>query len=916
MRKILFTAFLTLASAAAGQKISLNGDWLFKIAPTDSIADLYAGFHRTDYDASHFDTIAVPSNWALQGFEEPVYKGKWENGEAPQGFYIYRFETPEGWQRRRTSLDFGGVWDSCDVWLNGKYIDRHESGFTSFSMNVTDCLNAPGKENILAVRVYQNGRGYLFDVNDDWSLGGIYRDVTLSSVPRDRWIESLHFTTELDTDHNGADLVIKTMVGDRLNRAKADIYKPNGGDPYKLRFTLTDAEGNHVATATDSIDSHAYTGRENKHVMRITSPGLWTAETPYLYDLKVELIEHGDSVAQTEQRHVGFREISTDGGVLKVNGMPVHLRGVNRHDEWPTTGRATSHEHWLHDLKMMKKANINFVRACHYQHAKGFIEMCDSLGMYVGAEVGIGGGDSYFRNPTYIDGALLRTYETVRRDQDNPSVIYWSVGNEDDLTEMHLTCVKFAKSLDPTRPVMIPWRFENDLPEEIDLLSIHYWTPELYERWAANAGRPIISTEWCHAYGESRFGGLDDVWKAMTSHPAGAGGAVWMWADQGLAMMKDGKPTKGMWPSAARSLAEDYWVTPDGWDGITRSDRTPTADFYETKEVYLPVYPESERVNADNDNGFMSISMHNDYSFTDMDAVRIGWSIMADGRTLKKGIATLAAAPQTSAMLRLPASSLTGLKRGETPYVRLTVTDADGDTLGHRTVEIDTKHAKPLSVKKKSERIVQLLKAMNLRPCVWHKLNDGDLTIKRRSFEKGANPEIFRKVDTAGNMYEIDGSNKVEAVFDYKENADGSVTVSYRITPHMDVTYLPVLGVALDIPDSGAMSEWFGWGPGISYPNKHRAQQLGLHDASCADGTRHMRWLDVKTGNETMRISAPYGPDGLPVETYFDRDDADSTTLRILSRVLGRSEKGRLAVEEWRLYPNRTYEGSFTVTLK
>ena len=401
---------------AAAERLSLNGTWQFMLAPNDSVANEYRNFWRTDYDASAFTTIPVPSNWAVQGFDEPTYKGKWPTGQAPQGFYLYRFKTPEGWDTMRTYLDFGGVWASCEVWLNGQYVDRHESGFTSFRMNTLRMLRPSGEENVLAVRVRQESRGSRFDVNDDWSLGGIYRDVALVAMPLDRWLATMHAQTTFDKTYTDADLQVKVMVNDRRNKAKADIYKPNGGDPYALRYTLTDAEGHMVLQETDTIDSHAYTGREDVRTMHISHPRHWTAETPYLYHLKVELVEAGNNVTQYEEKRIGFRQISTEGGIFTLNGQPIHLRGVNRHDEWPTAGRATTREHWLRDLQLMKAANINYVRACHYQHVKGFIELCDSIGMYVGEEVSIGGGDSYFYNPTYMDASLLRTYETVTRD--------------------------------------------------------------------------------------------------------------------------------------------------------------------------------------------------------------------------------------------------------------------------------------------------------------------------------------------------------------------------------------------------------------------------------------------------------------------------------------------------------------------
>ena len=443
------------------------------------------------------------------------------------------------------------------------------------------------------------------------------------------------------------------------------------------------------------------------------------------------------------------------------------------------------------------------------------------------------------------------------------------------------------------------------------MLCIHYWTPELYRRWVKEAQRPVISTEWVHAYGEYRFGGLADVWQTMTSKPAGAGGAIWMWADQGLST-----PTKKDRKKYGSIEKDDPYlrINADGWDGIVRSDRTPTADYYETKEVYLPVYPTVDQVVADGMQD-IEIPIYNDYSFIDLNTLAISWQLMSDGRLLKSGRDVLDAAPHTTACLTVPAAPLKKVKAGETAHLQLTFIGQEGDTLGHRTVTIDARQY-PYARSKKPVTD-ELIATLHLRPTVWHQLNDGDLTIKKRNFAKGANPEVFQKVEQVGDktIYTIDSQNTVEAEISTEQQEDGSVIVHYAITPRMEVTYLPLVGLALDLPSAEAPLQWFGWGPENSYPNKHTAQQLGLYNAKGVSETKHMRWLDLQWDRQTLRIGAPTDADGNAVETYFDRDTPQSTTLRIVSRVLGRSEKGRLVVPEWQLTPNQTYCGSFRISL-
>ena len=156
------------------------------------------------------------------------------------------------------------------------------------------------------------------------------------------------------------------------------------------------------------------------------------------------------------------------------------------------------------------------------------------MGMYVGNEVTLGGAGDLMYDPSFSGAVLQRSYETIVRDINKPSIIYWSIGNEDPLTSLHMVSVKLVKALDPTRPVLLPWRPEEWLPKEVDILAPHYWNPQEYDRLAGHSGRPVISTEYTHAYGNDAFGGLEARWKALTKHPAGAGAAVWMWADQGV----------------------------------------------------------------------------------------------------------------------------------------------------------------------------------------------------------------------------------------------------------------------------------------------------------------------------------------------------------------------------------------------
>lgn len=569
LRTIFISSFLSLSSLGvlAQEQINLSGTWQFAFAANQKEADRLERFYTPDFAKSKFKSTPVPSNWALLGYEEPVYRG-FKDNQAGEGFYVREFTIPQDWKDKRILLHFGGVWSSAEVWLNGNELGRHDCGYTSFAFDVTNKLKVD-EPNKLAVRVRQITREYKFDVCDDWTWGGIYRDVTLEAMPAKRWIDDVVVQTTFDHLFQDANLDIRVMISDKHKNTLPGNY-PSPGELYKLCFTLTDKEGKEVAQRQMTVPAHVSTDREICLSLPVEAPHQWTAETPYLYSLKVELLEK-EVVTHTRMERVGFRQISTDGGVFRINGQAVKLRGVNRHDEHPDVGRATTRKQWLEDLTLMKAANINYLRLSHYTPAEGFIELCDSMGMYVGNEVTLGGAGDLMYDPSFSGAVLQRSYETIVRDINKPSIIYWSIGNEDPLTSLHMVSVKLVKALDPTRPVLLPWRPEEWLPKEVDILAPHYWNPQEYDRLAGHSGRPVISTEYTHAYGNDAFGGLEARWKALTKHPAGAGAAVWMWADQGVKT-----PVR----KKEKDLSEDEYlrINTAGWDGIVDSYRNFTRD--------------------------------------------------------------------------------------------------------------------------------------------------------------------------------------------------------------------------------------------------------------------------------------------------------------------------------------------------
>lgn len=951
-------ALLANINSVSAQDISLDGQWQFFYAKDTETADslVNAGFYATDFKCDGFHSIPVPSCWAILGYEEPTYR-TFDGDKGSEGLYVTHFSIPKEWKGRRLQLNFGGVWASAEIWLNGQWIGRHDSGYTSFAYSVSKEAVAGG-DNVLAVRVRQTYKGYKCDTYDDWSLGGIYRSVSLSSTPSKLWIDNVRTRTTLSTvssvSRSGgstesvpndrttesyiANLDVTVMVGDSHSGTLPGNYR-SPGTPYIMRISLYDAEGNTVATWRQNIEAHISTFRAMQTRLSVAHPHLWNAEQPYLYTLSTEIEQEGKVVHKLSKK-VGLREISTAGGVLRINGVAVKLRGVNRHDEWPDVGRATTREHWLKDLTMMKEANINYVRACHYQHAKGFIEMCDSIGMYVGAEVSLGGAGGMMTDPGFFPSMSLRVGETVLRDIDNPSIIYWSVGNEDSFTTMYYQAAKMVKALDGTRPVLYPWNADSTLPADIDILAPHYWTAHEYDSLATVSKRPIITTEYVHAYGTERFGGLEDCWKALTEHAAGAGGAVWMWADQGIKTPVRIDPNKFQ-----NKINDDYLrVSSAGWDGITDSYRNPTRDYWEVKAVYAPVKVEKTIVASQKE--IASVALHNNYDFTPLDNFRQQWTLMVDGKTVDSGIATVTAAPHEEGTLTVPTKRIGRLLDGQTAYVRIVTLDSHGHDVATNTVRLSmptrqqskqskvsvSENGDEISVttsgkqyvfsrrtgslnrvKVKGETVVE-----DLRPTVWHKLDEGEAIIKNRQMAKGASLEAFTaKVErmeirqdgdscaiVSRVLYNVNDSNSIVADYTFSVLTTGQLNLDYRLNVDVQTTMLPLVGVSVKTAKEASLGNWFGQGAADAYPNKRAYPLLGLYDASNAYGCKAMEWVEVKRKGSVLRLSS---------EGYLVRDSGNGALLRLAPYVLGRSEKGRLKDERYILSSKGNYNGHLSI---
>lgn len=671
-------AAATFAAAAASAEVvagadkahtqSLNGDWSFRYVP-GGLADADTGFFLPQLDTRAWNTIAVPSNWELQGFAEPSYGDELKDGT---GLYRRTFRVPAGWHGRRTFLRFEGVAFGYQVWVNGKKAgESSASAFNRHTFDVTGLLRHDA-DNTVAVRVATRPHGYEFDLNDDWSLSGIYRDVTLFSVPATH-VQDVTTTTRL------ADGAAELLVDVALSR-------PDG----EVRARLLAPDG---SVAADSVLPG--TGELRRAgTLRVAQPRLWTAETPSLYRLQLTVSASGEAVQTVEER-VGLREITIAGDVLQLNGRPVKLRGVNHHDLDPVDGRAIGEARMRADLALMKKANVNFVRTSHYPPNRRLLELCDEMGFYVMDEVSIGHGEKNLDKPEYRDNILARVEPTIVRDKNRASVLVWSIGNENPVTEAELEAGRLAKKLDPSRPVTYPkigsYFAANygKIPAWVDIYAPHYPVNAKVAEYARTLTRPTIFTEYAHALGLATDR-LQEQWELIQQQPVFAGGAVWHFMDQGILRtspdaVDPAKPTQQAWLDPHR-FYDTHGL--DGTDGVTYADRTPQTDYWQMRKVYAPVrfIERSAAVRAGRQE--IALTVENRHDFRSLGGMRLLWTLQRNGKGVQQGSLPLAAASRGSETVRV-AVDIPANTGGDVLALDVRAVDETGMQVNERTVLLE-----------------------------------------------------------------------------------------------------------------------------------------------------------------------------------------------------------------------------------
>ncbi len=679
-------SFPDIEKALAGDRkdarvLSLDGTWRFRFAEDMSCTPL--DFHTAGYDVSSWDEITVPSCWEMEGYGYPIYTNTkypfayqppYIPRDNPVGSYVRTFRVPQEWKGGRVVLHFGGVYSGYQVWLNGREAGYSEDSCLPGEFDVTDLL-CEG-ENTLAVRVFKWTDGSYLEDADHWRMAGIHREVLLMWEPAVS-ISDFGVRTVLDAEYRDAQLWVRPAV---------NVVKGASAKDWKIEGSLYDPSGVQVGSTmsiyVDEVLTEKYPQRDNVHYplmsMDVSEPLKWTAETPHLYTLVLAMTDAEGGLVEARSCKVGFRDVRIDGHKLLVNGVPVKLYGVNRHDHSEYGGKTVTREEIELDVRLMKQYNFNSVRCSHYPNDPYFYDLCDRYGLYVIDEANLethGVGGLLSNDPAWVTSFMERVTRMAMRDRNHPSVIIWSLGNESGTGPNHAAMSGWIKDFDPTRPVhyegaqgdpehplykprkrrsKIVFTSEmqkvdktagapKSLPEIrqsyanpddksfVDLISRMYPRVETLEKMAMDTtlDRPVLMCEYAHSMGNST-GGMKDYWDLIRSHECLLGGHIWDWKDQGLSRV-DSNGIRN-W-----GYGGDYERPTDHNDGnflingVVFPDGTPKPAMHVCKYVYQPV----EFTSDDPDSYLVRVLNRNFHAPTSMYTFR--WEVKDEGGILQEG---------------------------------------------------------------------------------------------------------------------------------------------------------------------------------------------------------------------------------------------------------------------------------------
>ncbi|MEV0614380.1 glycoside hydrolase family 2 TIM barrel-domain containing protein [Nonomuraea sp. NPDC050404] len=508
---------------------TLNGEWRLNLAQRPE--EVPEGFHTAGHDVSRWPVAKVPHTWQSDFTDHPMFRNiteevwpdeppKVPRDVNPTGAYVRQIDVPKTWSDRRVFLRFEGVTSGYFVWVNGEYVGYDQGGYTPAEFEVTDALR-PGA-NRVAVQVHRWGAGSYLEDFDQWRYSGIFRDVWMYATPR-TLLRDAHISTDLDAAYRDATLTAKVQVA-------------GASAGHSVRGTLTDPRGRQVATLTGPVDADGLATLTT----RVAGPAKWSADSPTLYALALELLGPDGRPLHITAQAVGFREVEVRDRQMLVNGERILIKGTNRAETDPDTGRHVTRQAQRRDVELMKSLHINAVRTSHYPSDPYLYDLADRQGLWIADEVDIETHsrescprDCLADRPEWQAAFADRFRAMVARDRNHPSVIIWDTGNEAGLGAAHYAMARWADANEPTRLLYHQSNNPNGDAPYADVWGPRYPTPGYVSSIGTTTTRPVVFGEYAHAMGNS-LGNFDRFWELIRRHPSLQGGFIWDWAEANL----------------------------------------------------------------------------------------------------------------------------------------------------------------------------------------------------------------------------------------------------------------------------------------------------------------------------------------------------------------------------------------------
>jgi beta-galactosidase len=845
---------------------------------------------------AEWNEIPVPDSVEVRGYGTPLYKNigyyfkvdpPFVTGEPDPRYTTFKernavssyrrtFTVPKGWKNRTVYLRFDGFGSALYAWLNGQPLGYAEDGRQGAEFNITSSLKEG--ENTLAVEVYRLCDGSYMEDQDFWRLSGLTRPVYLWSVPqahlRDFFVRT---TTGVAGDYGGVwNLKVETTLGLAAQGVSLEA------ELYPHRFTGGRVARGRAVPVGDTFQLN----------LPVKAPRLWSAEQPHLYQLVLTLKDARGKTIESIPQKVGFRQVESKSSQLLVNGQPVLIKGVNRHEMDPDHGYAVPLSRMIQDITIMKQNNINAVRTCHYPNDPRWYDLCDEYGLYVMDEANVethGLSDSP-RNPvidpSFRAAAMSRETGMVERDKNHPCILFWSLGNENNVdSDFFGQAYAWIKARDPGRLIQ---NQRNGPRDTMDSMYARVREVEAYGK-RADTAVPFILCEYSHAMGNSS-GNLADYWLVINRYPNLQGGFIWDFVDQGLRKAIPSEHVKHGGPTTFWAYGGDYGDTPNddnfNNNGLVQPDRRLSPQFAEARYCYQTVFVEAVDVTR----GLFRVK--NRAFFTNLSDYEGRWTYEENGDVVAKGsLGRLDVPPQGQkdfslplSMVRRPAyAALASTWNFEFLTTRKTAWADKGFSAGHDQVVVPSDPQPSLTVGvvgREEAKIAETEDAVNvtgatfaariskatgaivswkvqdveqllapLEPNFWRAPTDNDrgngMATRHAAWQLAAQRRDVRGVSV---QREVDGNWRVLVTLAYPAAGDTTGTLAYTFTDagQIHVTLkiepggkglasLPRVGMTMQIPLKYNRVTWLGRGPHENYADRKDSAFFGKYTLAAAD---------------------------------------------------------------------------------